>query len=192
MKTLNRVEEALKTFDSGLRSRKVHSTLMNDASSRSHLVFGVIVTTRNNNTGEVTRGKISFVDLAGSERLSKSNPGGRDPERLKESTAINQSLKTLGDVIQDLSSGNSNRAHIRYRESKLTRLMKDSLGGNAKTLMFVNISPAVDNSHESLYSLQFGTRAKMVQNEATKNVESEYVQSLKIENSRLKKELGIH
>lgn len=153
MKQLLTVEDALQTFESGLKSRKVHATLMNDVSSRSHLIFGVVVTSRNCSTGEISRGKISFVDLAGSERLSKANPGGRDAERLKESTAINQSLKTLGDVIQDLSSGNANHAHIRYRESKLTRLMKDSLGGNSKTLMFVNISPAVDNAQESMFSL---------------------------------------
>lgn len=79
MKALTSVEDALETFESGLKSRKVHSTSMNDQSSRSHLIFGVVVTSKNMNTGEITRGKISFVDLAGSERQSKSNPG-RDPQ----------------------------------------------------------------------------------------------------------------
>ena len=99
----------------------------------------------NVNNGEVSRGKISFVDLAGSERLNKSNPNV-NIERLRESNAINLSLKSLGDVIQCLSNGNVNKAHIPYRDNKLTHLMKDSLGGNSKTLMFVNISPADYNS----------------------------------------------
>ena len=86
------------TFDSGLRSRKVQSTEMNDLSSRSHLIFGIVIETKNNNTGELSRGKISFVDLAGSERLSKSNPKN-NIERQRESNAINLSLKYLGDVI---------------------------------------------------------------------------------------------
>ena len=121
---------------------------MNDQSSRSHLIYSVVIEAKNNNNGEVTRGKISFVDLAGSERLNKSNPNA-NIERLRESTAINVSLKSLGDVIQSLSSGNVNKQHIPYRDNKLTHLMKDSLGGNSKTLMFVNISPADYNSQES-------------------------------------------
>lgn len=139
-------------------------------------------------TGELTRGKISFVDLAGSERQSKTN---NDIERLKESQAINLSLKSLGDVIHRLSNENESRNHIPYRNNKLTHLMKDSLGGNSKTLMFVNISPADYNAPESLQSLQFGTRVKMVQNDVTKNVESELVQGLKHENEKLKKQLGV-
>ena len=134
---------------------------MNDLSSRSHLVFGVVANCRNNKTGEVIKGKISFVDLAGSERLSKSNPNV-NAERLRESNAINLSLKSLGDVIQDLSNDSASRSHIRYRDNKLTHLMKDSLGGNSKTLMFVNIAPSDFNVQESLFSLQFGMRVKMV------------------------------
>ena len=128
---------------------------------------------------------MSFVDLAGSERLNKSNPNV-NIERLRESNAINLSLKSLGDVIQGLSQG-TNKAHIPYRDNKLTHLMKDSLGGNSKTLMFVNISPADYNSQESQHSLQFGDRVKMIQNDVTKNVESEQVQQLKKENMALKK-----
>lgn len=82
------------------------------------------------------------MDLAGSERVSKSNP---NIQRLKEGQAINLSLKALGDVISNLYNG-SHRAHIPYRDNKLTYLMKDSLGGNSKTLMFVNVSPADYNS----------------------------------------------
>ena len=134
---------------------------MNDTSSRSHLVLGLVVETRNNSTGEVSKGKISFVDLAGSERLSKSNPNV-NVERLRESNAINLSLESLGKVIASLSNGNIQKSHIPYRDNKLTHLMKDSLGGNSKTLMFVNISPADYNVQETQNTLQFGTRVKMV------------------------------
>ncbi len=82
-------------------------------------------------------------------------------------------MVALGNVIQGLSNSDpASRAHISYRTNKLTHLMKDSLGGNSKTLMFVNISPADYNSQESQYSLQYGVRTKMIQNEVTKNVES--------------------
>ena len=91
-----------------MKSRKTHATEMNDQSSRSHLIYGIVIESINNNTGEISRGKISFVDLAGSERLNKSNPNS-NIERLRESTAINKSLTSLGDVIQSLSSGNVNK-----------------------------------------------------------------------------------
>jgi kinesin family member C2/C3 len=175
----------METFNIGLRSRKVQSTQMNDTSSRSHLILGLVVETKNNATGEVSKGKISFVDLAGSERLSKSNPNV-NVDRLRESNAINLSLESLGKVIAHLSNGNVSKAHIPYRDNKLTHLMKDSLGGNSKTLMFVNISPADYNVQETQNSLQFGTRVKMVQNDAQRNSESETVQSLRHENEMLK------
>ena len=120
------------------------------------MVFSVIVDTFNNETKQRTKGKISFVDLAGSERHDKANP---NKERLKEASAINQSLKSLGDVIQNLANG-SHRTHIPYSDNKLTHLMKDSLGGNSKTLMFVNISPADYNFSESKMSLYYGERVK--------------------------------
>ena len=144
-KSLDSFQDALDTFNVGLKSRKTNATEMNDQSSRSHLVFSIIIVSTNNKNGEISRSKISFVDLAGSERLSKSNPN-TNIERLRESNAINLSLKSLGDVIQGLSNGNVSKAHIPYRDNKLTHLMKDSLGGNSKTLMFVNISPADYNS----------------------------------------------
>jgi hypothetical protein len=98
MKELNSTQEALDTFNIGIKSRKTNSTEMNDTSSRSHLIFSIIIETVNNKTGDVTKSKLSFVDLAGSERLSKSNPN-TNLERLRESNAINLSLKSLGDVI---------------------------------------------------------------------------------------------
>ena len=93
-------------------------------------------------------------------------------------------------MIQGLSNGNVDKSHIPYRSNKLTHLMKDSLGGNSKTLMFVNISPADYNSSESEYSLRFGNRVKMIQNDVTKNVESEQIQRLKEDNEQLRKKLG--
>lgn len=186
-KPLSTQEEALETFEKGITSRKTHFTEMNDHSSRSHLIFGVIIKTKNNKTGQVSKSKISFVDLAGSERIKQSNPGMNN-ERIKESNAINLSLKTLGDVIHNLSDENS-KAVTPYRDNKLTLLMKDSLGGNSKTLMFVNISPAEKSSSETQLSLNFGTRVKMVQNNATKNVESLKLQQLKMENDSLRKQL---
>ena len=171
-----------------MKSRKVGATGMNDRSSRSHLVFSVVIEAKNNNNGEIQSGKISFVDLAGSERASKSNPSF-NLERQKESNAINLSLKYLGDVISCLSNEELPKTHIPYLNNKLTHLMKDSLGGNAKTLMFVNISPADWNSQESLNSLQFGHRVKMVQNDVSKNVDTAATKRLKAEIGELKKKL---
>lgn len=190
VKTLNSFQEALDVFEMGLKSRKVNATDMNDQSSRSHLIYSVVVETVNNNSGQTNRGKISFVDLAGSERLNKSNSNA-NIERLKEATSINGSLTSLGDVIRSLSSGNVNKQHIPYRNNTLTHLMKDSLGGNSKTLMFVNISPADYNSQESQFSLQFGDRVKMIQNDVSKNVESEQMNKLKVENEKLRQRLGM-
>lgn len=95
--------------------------------------------------------QLSFVDLAGSERIKKSGSAGKE---LKEAQSINKSLSALGDVIGALASGNQ---HIPYRNHKLTMLMSDSLGGNAKTLMFVNLSPAKSNLDESYNSLTYAT-----------------------------------
>ena len=120
---------------------------MNAESSRSHLVIGIVIETTNRTTGTVMRGKLSLVDLAGSERAAKT---GAVAEQLKEAMSINKSLSALGDVISALSSEQS---FMPYRNNKLTMLMQDSLGGNAKTLMFVNISPADYNCDESAISL---------------------------------------
>ena len=173
----------------GLKSRKVGATGMNDHSSRSHLVFSVVIEARNNNNGDIQSGKISFVDLAGSERASKANPGF-NYERQRESNAINLSLKYLGDVISCLSNEELPKTHIPYLNNKLTHLMKDSLGGRAKTLMFVNISPADWNAQESLNSLQFGQRVKMVQNDVSRNIETDTTKRLKAEIVELKRRLG--
>ena len=138
-------QELLKLFDSANSNRKTASTKMNAASSRSHLVFSLILENTNLATKKTNVGKISLVDLAGSERADKT---GATAETLKEAMSINKSLSALGDVISALSTGEK---HIPYRNNTLTQLMSDSLGGNAKTLMFVNVSPADYNAVSTPY-----------------------------------------
>ncbi|KAI3798704.1 hypothetical protein L1987_33982 [Smallanthus sonchifolius] len=157
----------------GTDQRHTTETLMNEASSRSHLILSVIVESTNLQTQSVARGKLSFVDLAGSERVKKSGSVGN---QLKEAQSINKSLSALGDVISALSSGNQ---HIPYRNHKLTMLMSDSLGGNAKTLMFVNISPAESNLEETYNSLTYASRVRSIVNDPSKNVSSKEVARLK-------------
>ena len=132
---------------SGLKQRERSKTEMSIESSRSHLITTILVQTKSK--GEVTMGKISLIDLAGSERMTKSNP---THDQLQEAKAINSSLSALFDVIQKLTTPNPSKRqkHIPYRSDKLTMLMKDSLGGNSKTLMVVNLSPACYNLNESL------------------------------------------
>lgn len=147
---------------------------MNDASSRSHLIFSIIVDSTNVNTGVRTIGKLSFVDLAGSEKSSKT---GTDGEGQEEANAINLSLSALGNVISALSDPSIK--HVPYRDNILTKLMKDSLGGTAKTLMFVNCSPSVYNESETKNSLDYATRVKKIKNKVGKMVESKEASEFK-------------
>ena len=133
------------------RSRSVARTDMNAQSSRSHSVFMLHLYGQNSETGTVIQGALNLVDLAGSERLDRSG-AGNDAKRLKETQAINKSLSCLGDVFGALANGSS---HIPYRNSKLTYLLQDCLSGDGKALMFVNLSPTMMSSHESLCSLRF-------------------------------------
>ena len=132
---------------------------MNEDSSRSHFIFSIIVNTYNHNTNATSTAKISFVDLAGSECVKKSNP---TVAQQKEANEINKSLLSLKEVIRKLSEGNGQ--FVPYRDNKLTQLMRDSIGGNSKTLMFVNISPADYNSQETKLSLYWGDNAKKIKN----------------------------
>ncbi|KAG8713858.1 kinesin-like nuclear fusion protein [Ceratobasidium sp. 394] len=140
------------------KRRTVAATLMNERSSRSHSVFTLRVTGQNTHTGESCTGSLNLVDLAGSERLSSSG-AANDRDRLKETQAINKSLSALGDVIAALgSAGGGDKNHIPYRNSKLTYLLQNSLSGNSKTLMMMNMSPLAAHLGESLCSLRFATK----------------------------------
>uniref|UniRef100_A0AAZ3R4Q8 Kinesin family member 13A n=1 Tax=Oncorhynchus tshawytscha TaxID=74940 RepID=A0AAZ3R4Q8_ONCTS len=157
----------------GNKSRTVAATNMNEESSRSHAVFSIIVTQtlydlKSGNSGEKVS-KMSLVDLAGSERVSKTGAAG---ERLKESK-INRSLTTLGCVIsaladQSAGKGGKNK-FVPYRDSVLTWLLKDNLGGNSKTCMIATVSPAADNYEETLSTLRYADRAKRIVNHAVVN-----------------------
>ncbi|KAF7968207.1 hypothetical protein HWV62_31635 [Athelia sp. TMB] len=140
--------------------RSVAATLMNERSSRSHSVFTLRITGENKDTGERCAGSLNLVDLAGSERLEKSGAGS-DKDRLKETQNINKSLSALGDVIAALGEkgekGDKDK-HIPYRNSRLTYLLQNSLSGNSKTLMVLNLSPLAAHLNESLTSLRFATK----------------------------------
>ncbi|XP_035667060.1 myosin heavy chain, non-muscle-like isoform X4 [Branchiostoma floridae] len=166
-------KELFALFDEGSKNRHTSSTKMNADSSRSHLVIGIIIESTNITTGTMTKGKLSLVDLAGSERVAKT---GATADQLKEANSINKSLSALGDVISALSSEQS---FIPYRNNKLTMLMQDSLGGNAKTLMFVNISPADYNAEETVISLTYASRVKLITNDAQKNADNKEITRLK-------------
>ncbi|KAF8835948.1 kinesin-domain-containing protein [Paxillus ammoniavirescens] len=138
--------------------RTVAATLMNERSSRSHSVFTLRICGSNQYTGERCEGSLNLVDLAGSERLNSSGAAG-DKDRLKETQNINRSLSALGDVIAALGEkGEKGEKHIPYRNSKLTYLLQNSLSGNSKTLMILNLSPLAAHLGESLTSLRFATK----------------------------------
>ena len=134
---------------------------MNKESSRSHSIFSIIIENSMTEGGETKyrMGKLNLVDLAGSERQSKTEATG---ERLKEATKINLSLTVLGNVICALV--NPKTTHIPYRESRLTMLLCDSLGGNTKTVMIANVGPADYNYEETLNTLWYANRAKNIKN----------------------------
>lgn len=151
----------------GNANRTVGATNMNEHSSRSHAIFLVTVErSRPDEEGEshICVGRLNLVDLAGSERQAKTGATG---DRLKEATKINLSLSALGNVISALVDGKS--SHIPYRDSKLTRLLQDSLGGNAKTIMVANIGPSKFNYDETLTTLRYANRAKNIKNKPRVN-----------------------
>ncbi|KAL3845048.1 hypothetical protein ACJIZ3_002451 [Penstemon smallii] len=171
--SISSYEELRSIIERGSEQRHTTGTLMNEQSSRSHLILSVVIESTNLQTQSVARGKLSFVDLAGSERVKKS---GSEGSKLKEAQSINKSLSALGDVIGALATGNQ---HIPYRNHKLTMLMSDSLGGNAKTLMFVNLSPAESNLDETYNSLTYASRVRSIVNDPSKNVASKEVARLR-------------
>ncbi|XP_078436131.1 kinesin-like protein KIN-14I isoform X2 [Wolffia australiana] len=169
----------------GQRNRAVSSTALNDRSSRSHSCLTVHVHGTELASGGVLRGCMHLVDLAGSERVQKSEVAG---DRMKEAQHINRSLSALGDVIASLAQKN---AHVPYRNSKLTQLLQDSLGGQAKTLMFVHVSPDQDAAGETLSTLKFADRVSSVElGSARPNKDTSEVKDLKDQIASLKAALG--
>lgn len=154
---ITRAKEGIELLQKGLRHRQVATTKMNDFSSRSHTIF--TITLYKEHDGEIFRvSKMNLVDLAGSENISRS---GAQHQRAKEAGSINQSLLTLGRVINSLADKS---VHVPFRESKLTRLLQDSLGGNTKTALIATISPAKINSEETCSTLQYAAKAKNIKN----------------------------
>eukprot|EP01052_Picozoa_sp_SAG31_P030795 SAG31_NODE_3192_length_4571_cov_2.313730_4_plen_268_part_00 len=145
------VDDINRVFQAGTKNRTVGATLMNADSSRSHSIFTIVIEQASgaSDGGQMAMGKLNLVDLAGSERQTKTGATG---DRLKEATKINLSLSALGNVIKALVD--PKKGHIPYRDSKLTRLLQDSLGGNAKTVMVANMGPADYNFDESLNTLR--------------------------------------
>ncbi|XP_030183003.1 kinesin-like protein KIF17 isoform X3 [Lynx canadensis] len=162
MHTVHNMAQCERIMEAGWKNRSVGYTLMNKDSSRSHSIFTIsieIYAVDERGKDHLRAGKLNLVDLAGSERQSKTGATG---ERLKEATKINLSLSALGNVISALVDGRCK--HIPYRDSKLTRLLQDSLGGNTKTLMVACLSPADNNYDETLSTLRYANRAKNIRN----------------------------
>jgi len=171
---VNDVDELNEVFSIGKTNRATAITDMNEHSSRSHALLCVTVIGVNKTTGHRTIGKLNLVDLAGSERVSKS---GSEGARMKEAQNINKSLSSLGDVIHSLKNKNS---HIPYRNSKLTYLLQESLGGDSKTLMVVQVAPVEKNVSETLCSLNFAQRVRTVElGQATRRTETAEMANMK-------------
>ncbi|KAM9964762.1 hypothetical protein ACTFIW_004544 [Dictyostelium discoideum] len=168
----------------GESSRSVAKTNMNQRSSRSHSIL-IIAIEQKSSDGSKKRGKLNLVDLAGSEKVSKTGAEGIVLEQAKK---INQSLSLLGNCIHALTD--SKREHIPFRDSKLTRLLQDSLGGNTKTTLLVTASPHFNNVDETISTLKFGARAKSIKNNVKVNQEKSAAE-LQIIVSALTKELSI-
>lgn len=178
--------DVMELMNIGHKNRAVGATALNDRSSRSHSCLTVHVQGKDLTSGNIIRGCMHLVDLAGSERVDKSEVTG---DRLKEAQHINKSLSALGDVIASLAQKN---AHVPYRNSKLTQLLQDSLGGQAKTLMFVHISPESDAVGETISTLKFAERVSTVELGAARlNKDSGEVRELKEQISRLKTALAM-
>jgi kinesin family protein 5 len=139
---------------------------MNAESSRSHSIFLISIQQRNTETGAQKTGNLYLVDLAGSEKVGKTGASG---QTLEEAKKINKSLSALGMVINALTDGKAK--HIPYRDSKLTRILQESLGGNSRTTLIINCSPSSYNEAETLGTLRFGIRAKSIKNSARVNQE---------------------
>eukprot|EP00055_Hartaetosiga_balthica_P005061 m.14240 g.14240 ORF g.14240 m.14240 type:complete len:869 (-) comp4276_c0_seq2:376-2982(-) len=154
---IHKQEDVFAMMEKGNKNRSVAATQMNTDSSRSHLILQISIKGFNKISKATTHGKLTLVDLAGSERVSKTDASG---ERLVEAAAINKSLSALGQVFKSLAT---NSPHIPYRNSKLTHVLQDSLGGDSKTAVFVNVSPLESNKSETLMTIKFGQNIRKVE-----------------------------
>ncbi|XP_060534796.1 kinesin-like protein KIF18A [Cylas formicarius] len=186
-------EELFALLEQGNHRRTQHPTDANAESSRSHAVFQVYIQMTIKTTREVRRAKLSMIDLAGSERGSATGFVGA---RFKEGANINKSLLALGNCINNLADGHR---HIPYRDSKLTRLLKDSLGGNCHTIMIANVSPSSMSFDDTYNTLKYATRAKKIKSTIKRNVVNvdmhfdqyiKLVEDLQTENASLKAEIA--
>ena len=187
-KSVQSFDDIFEALMFGQRSRAVASTNQNDRSSRSHTIF-VISYKQINPDGAQKQGRLNLVDLAGSERIAKTGATGKT---LQEATKINSSLTALGLVIKALTD---NKGHIPFRDSKLTLLLKDALGGNSKTTLICTASKQLKHLEESIQTLQFAERAKRIKNKAAANVlrspeeMAKMIEKLKVEVASLKAQL---
>ncbi|TKS77359.1 Kinesin heavy chain isoform 5A [Collichthys lucidus] len=159
-------DEVMDVIDEGKSNRHVAVTNMNEHSSRSHSIFLINIKQEHVETEQKLCGKLYLVDLAGSEKVSKTGAAGAV---LDEAKNINKSLSALGNVISALAEGT--KTHVPYRDSKMTRILQDSLGGNCRTTMFICCSPSSYNDAETKSTLMFGQRAKTIRNSASINLE---------------------
>ena len=170
---VNNSNDMLKILKRGNRNRTQEATGANETSSRSHAILQVAIEYKEKNSGidfEVKYSKLSLIDLAGSERASATQNRGI---RLIEGANINRSLLTLGNCINalcDAMSKGIKKPYIPYRDSKLTRLLKDSLGGNARTVMIANVSPSINTFDDTYNTLKYANRAKNIKTVVTRNV----------------------
>uniref|UniRef100_A0A8C4ZH98 Kinesin-like protein n=1 Tax=Gadus morhua TaxID=8049 RepID=A0A8C4ZH98_GADMO len=159
-------EEVMDVIDDGKANRHVAVTNMNEHSSRSHSIFLINIKQENVETETKLSGKLYLVDLAGSEKVSKT---GAEGSVLDEAKNINKSLSALGNVISALAEGT--KTHVPYRDSKMTRILQDSLGGNCRTTIVICCSPSIYNEAETKSTLMFGQRAKTIKNTVSVNLE---------------------
>ncbi|XP_055528074.1 chromosome-associated kinesin KIF4-like [Wyeomyia smithii] len=182
-------DDTLRWLVQGISARTIAATPMNKESNRSHTIF--TLTVKKLRDGKlVTNSKLHLVDLAGSERSKKTNTMG---DRFRESVYINKGLLALGNVIAALASAKSTKSYISYRDSKLTRLLRNSLGGNSITLMMACVSPSDYNLEETLSTLRYADRALKIRNKPTINESEsscrEEVERLRCENQTLRSTL---
>ncbi|XP_062187071.1 LOW QUALITY PROTEIN: kinesin-like protein KIN-12E [Phragmites australis] len=194
------VKDVMLLLLQGVANRKMVATNMNSESSRSHCVFTCVIESHweSDSMTHLRFGRLNLVDLAGSERQKSS---GAEGERLKEATNINRSLSTLGLVIMTLVEvANGKSRHVPYRDSRLTFLLQDSLGGNSKTTIVASIIPSICSSNETLSTLKFAQRAKLIQNNAKVNEDASgdlmalqrQIEELKDQLTCLKKQQNCH